>query len=94
MIVWPEVSIKPPALLLELESNWAALMVVWLSKLVKIEKGNVPFLASLPIKILPPWVYPFAVIVEFAISVLWVADKPMLPPRPDEPFVCIRELLK
>ena len=55
--------------------------------LVTIEKGNVPLLASLPINILPPWVYPFALILEFAIWVLLVADKPMLPPRPVEPLV-------
>ena len=85
--VLPEVSIKPPAWLLWLGSNWAALIVECSSMLVTIEKGNVPLLASLPINIVPPWVYPFALILEFAIWVLLVADKPMLPPRPFEPLV-------
>ena len=69
-------------------------MVVKLSMLVTIEKGNVPLLASLPINILPPWIYPFALMFEFAIWVMLVADKPMLPPRPLDPLVCIKALCK
>ena len=42
-------------------------MTVLPSKLVKIEKGNVPLVASLPILMVPPWLYPFALITEFAI---------------------------
>ena len=54
-IVCPEVSIYPPGPFTE-----NALIVVLLSMLVIIEKGNVPYSASLPIFITPPTVLPIA----------------------------------